>query len=359
MEALRILAMFMVIVLHYLDKGGLLTPSVEPFGAHSYMAWLVESFSIVAVNIYVLITGYFMCKSSLKISRLLQIICQVLWYSMLIPIMLVLLGNIKMSTFGTYDLLQFVFPIHMKQYWFVTSYVILMLFVPMINLAIKHMNQRQLLLVTCLFVAFETLPKSILPVKFTTDEAGNNALWIICLYLIGAYIRLYGIPFFRNFLRSMLVYVIGSLGMFSSLIVMRVLYFKADVFGNNLNLGYHYNHILCLAASVALFYAFLHISIPDGKISRGITMVSPYVFGVYLLHEHILVRYEWVKWFRVAPTKEPLMFIGELLWKCLAVLLIGLLLDFIRAEVFRLCKKILQKTRLVKGLDRLDACLKG
>ena len=38
-EALRILAMFMVLVLHYLDKGRILIPLAEPFSVNAYVAY--------------------------------------------------------------------------------------------------------------------------------------------------------------------------------------------------------------------------------------------------------------------------------------------------------------------------------
>lgn len=358
-EALRILAMFMVITLHYLDKSGLLTSAAEPFTAASYAAWLVESFAIVAVNVYVLITGYFMCESSMKISRLLQIICQVLWYTLLIPVVLVLLGVVDAGSFNLYDLLRFVFPIHMKHYWFVTAYVVLMLFVPFLNAAIKHLNQKQLAVVVILMTIYQTLPKSVLPVMFTDDDAGNGVLWLICLYLIAAYIRKYGIPFFSSLKKSLVCYVGGVLCIFASLMVMRFVYFKLDAFGESLSFGYHYNHIFCLFASVALFYTVKHWHLKDGALSRLIGRIAPYTFGVYLLHEHILVRYEWMKWLNVVPTENIVLFAGNLLWKCLLVLAAGLFLDWLRAQVFKLAGKVLGKTALSGAVNKLDQCLRG
>lgn len=359
MELLRLVAMFMVIVLHYLYKGGLRTPIMESFDLNSYIVWLIESFAIVAVNVYVLITGYFMSKSSLKLSRLLEIICQVLWYSLLIPMVLAILGVVDLSAFTTYDILQFVFPIHMKQYWFVTAYVILMLFVPLINFAIKHMSKQQLLTATCLLTAFETLPKSVVPFEFAVDEAGNNVLWLICLYLIGAYIRMYGIPFFATLKKSVISYMIGVLCIFVSLIVMRIIYFRIDAFGSRVAFAYDYNHIFCLAASVALFYTFLYIRIPEGKCSKIIITFAPYTFGVYLLHEHVLIRYEWVKWLRVTSTENVFVFVIELVYKCLLVLLLGIVLDWIRAKVFSVFVKVLQNTSISKAIQKMDVLLKG
>ena len=75
LELLRCIAMMMVIVLHFLGKGGLLAELTNPsLGATGTVAWLLESFAIVAVNVYMLISGYFLCTSSFKLSRLLQLL---------------------------------------------------------------------------------------------------------------------------------------------------------------------------------------------------------------------------------------------------------------------------------------------
>lgn len=342
-EALRIMAMFMVIVLHYLWKGGLLTAVTEPFSAISYAAWLTEAFAIVAVNVYVLITGYFMCQSSFKLSRLVEIICQVMWYALLIPLLLSLLGIADIKGFDTYDILRFVFPIHMEHYWFVTSYVVLMLLVPFLNAGIKAVDQKQLAVSTLLLTAYQTLPKSVLPVHFTNDDAGYGVLWFVCLYLIAAYIRLYGIPFFSSVKKSLLCYVIGVFCIFASLLVMREVYFKLDAFGDRLNFAYDYNHIFCLSASVSLFYACKLWNIKEGAFGRLAGKLAPYTFGVYLLHEHLLVRYEWTGWLGVVQTDRMGVFLVQLIWKCLFVLGIGILLDWVRACVFDAVRRLIWK----------------
>ena len=70
-ELLRIVAMFMIISLHYLVKGWVATPF--PFAVKenpvAVFAWLVEAFCIVAVNCYVLISGYFLVESAWKPER--------------------------------------------------------------------------------------------------------------------------------------------------------------------------------------------------------------------------------------------------------------------------------------------------
>ena len=58
-ELLRIIAMFMIITLHYLYKGGLLTEYVEIGKIDEMLYWLLECICAISVNVFVLITGYF------------------------------------------------------------------------------------------------------------------------------------------------------------------------------------------------------------------------------------------------------------------------------------------------------------
>ena len=73
LEVLRCVAMMMVVVLHYLGKGGLLPDLTAPLSVQDMAAWLLEAFCIVAVNVYMMISGYFLCESSFKLSRLLTL----------------------------------------------------------------------------------------------------------------------------------------------------------------------------------------------------------------------------------------------------------------------------------------------
>ena len=81
LEVLRCVAMMMVVVLHYLGKGGLLPDLTAPLSAQDTVAWLLEAFCIVAVNVYMMISGYFLCESSFKLSRLLTLWVQLWLYS--------------------------------------------------------------------------------------------------------------------------------------------------------------------------------------------------------------------------------------------------------------------------------------
>ena len=73
MEILRIVAMLMIITLHYLDKGGVLKEFTLKMGLNRELAWIIEALCMGSVNIYVLISGYFLSKSAFKLTRILQL----------------------------------------------------------------------------------------------------------------------------------------------------------------------------------------------------------------------------------------------------------------------------------------------
>ena len=51
LEVLRCVAMMMVVVLHYLGKGGLLPDLTAPLSAQDTVAWLLEAFCLSLIHI--------------------------------------------------------------------------------------------------------------------------------------------------------------------------------------------------------------------------------------------------------------------------------------------------------------------
>ena len=66
LEALRIAAMFMVVALHYLSGSGALPESGRGLDGIAVFAVALESLCIVAVNVYVLMSGYFLSSAAFR-----------------------------------------------------------------------------------------------------------------------------------------------------------------------------------------------------------------------------------------------------------------------------------------------------
>ena len=190
-ELLRILAMLMVVMLHYLGKGGLL-PSINlRMDMTGYAAWILETLSIVAVNVYVLISGYFLVESEFKPGKILKLILQVLFYTFLVTILAFSFGWVGKEELGFYNMTVQVFPFQLEQYWFMTAYLVLYTLSPILAMGAKVLSQKNFKIVIVVLVLFMCVEKSILPVTSAFDGRGYDALWLICLFFMLSKISLY------------------------------------------------------------------------------------------------------------------------------------------------------------------------
>lgn len=188
-ELLRVIAMLMVTTLHALGHGGVLEQ--YDFGTPGYVFfYFIETLCIVAVNVFVLITGYFMVKSEFKISRVIKLLLQVEFFSVICLIFAKFLFH---ANIGLKGIMYTFLPLTSNTYWFVSAYIILIILAPILNILIKSINKQQhAMILFALTILFSIIPTFCF---WSRDILGNgyNFVWFIVLYFTAAYIRLYGI----------------------------------------------------------------------------------------------------------------------------------------------------------------------
>ena len=148
LDLLRILSMLMIVVLHVNSHGGVLN-NVSYFNVT--IARLFESFSLPAVNIFVLISGYFLVDSRFKLSKILKLVLQVWFYSWIICVILFITG---WGSFAAKDVISIAFPISYKEYWFITAYLLMYIMSPVLNILINSLsrNQHKFLMISLLVI---------------------------------------------------------------------------------------------------------------------------------------------------------------------------------------------------------------
>lgn len=340
-ELLRIVAMLMIVSLHYLDKSDILMGFLgdQRENPVSAFGWLIEAFCNVAVNCYVLISGYFCVKSVWKPGRALALLSQVLFYSIGIPCVLFLCGSELVSGLGLYDWLDFVLPIETEHYWFATYYLFMYFFSPFLSIGIRQMEKRQLQTVMVFLLCFFSLGKTIIPANLEAVGFGYGMSWFLCLFVFGGYIRIYGISWLEKQSHAATVYFLSGLCVWLMAMLCNILRFT-PLGGETETLGYYplvlysYNHLFCLVGAVALFYVFKNMRIREGRFAGVVRKLAPYTFGVYLLHEHNLVRYEWMNWLGVEAVRESFLFVPHMIGCILLVFVIGIAVDAVRAWLF-------------------------
>lgn len=342
-ELLRSLAMLMVITMHYLDKGGILVPLTEKQSFAGVCAWLLESFCVVAVNTYVLISGYFLTESGFKLRRLIILWAQLVFYSVLVPVVLVLCGILPASELTIYHLLNYIFPIQMNHYWFGSAYIFMYIFVPVLSAGVKQLSQKQLRMIIIIAVIVFSLSKSILPFQLEMDRDGYDVVWFVCLFLIAAYIRLYGIDFIKKSSKGFLVYGLSCVGILALSMVIAFASNSLGKFEYFVESTLDYNHILCLLGSIGLFLGFLYLKLPEGKFATFACKIAPYTFGVYLLHENREIRYLWPQWLGVDRFTDGTWSVFHWLMSIIIVFAVGILVDYLRSLLFGAVEKVICK----------------
>jgi len=294
LELLRIVSMIMIITLHFLGHGGVLT-SVRIFSPVYYFAWFFEGISYVAVNCYVLISGYFLVVSGFNLKKFLVILGQVFFYSVGIYFVLVYIGQIE---FNSKALVLSFLPVLSKQYWFVTIYIGMYIMSPFINLAIRAMTSKQHLI--CIIMTtflFSIWPNIFFFSGTLSFGGGEGVVWFIVLYLVAAYLRLYYQPSYKM-KKYIYIYIIITLLLPLSRFMISMLsitslsdIFSADLFIKGSSIFYSYNSILVYPSSIALFVLFLNINIKNEYFKKVILLFSPLTFGVYLIHDNKHMRF--------------------------------------------------------------------
>lgn len=196
-ELLRILTMMGVIVLHYnnpiIGKG-----LVYSQGINYWFLSFMESLCICAVDIFILISGYFMYKSSTrKLIKPLSLIIQVMVFSVGQYLISVLLGN---SAFSGRVLFKSLVPNN----YFMILYITLYFLHPYINSLFINQTKRKkremLIVLICLFSIWPTLVdvfseiagfqwNGLSSIGLYGSQWGYSIVNFVLLYIIGAYIR--------------------------------------------------------------------------------------------------------------------------------------------------------------------------
>lgn len=343
-EILRVVAMAMIVAMHFMGKGGVLQPLTGNLTPVNGLAWWIESFCNVAANCYVLIAGYFLIDAEWKLKKLISLVVQVFFYSLLIPLVCLLLGVGDVQAWTVYEWVVAVLPLQMDHYWFATAYVLLYMLVPVLAAGVKQLSKKQLEITIGVLLLYFCVIKSISPILLSTDNYGYDYPWFICLFLIAAYSKLYGTPegglqigrykIFVTGKKSALCYVAIATFIFGFSAALSIINVKIDKFDYFMDMLYSYNHALTLIASLACFYAFKHWKPKEGKLTGFLCKIAPYTFGVYLIHENIVIRNLWPEWFGVEKVRESMWFVPHMFFVIISIFAVCMVIDRIRKIIF-------------------------
>lgn len=340
-ELLRIISMFLIIASHFSVQGEFVFDNTLSLNTY-YLQIL--TLGNIGVNIFVLITGYFLIsQKEIKISKILKLLLQLLTYSISTYIIGMLLG---IEDFNIKLLIKHIFPMTFRLWWFPSTYIVLYIISPWVNKFLHSLSKNEYTnyLLLC-FILWCLIP------TFTTQNfEGNNLIWFIFLYSLAGYFKLFYNTDNKSWKRYMIFSVTILLLTSLSVLIFDIIGLKIPFVFKHAIYFYQKQRLPMLLISVSLFLAFLNIKIKNNSF---INLVSSTTFGIYLLHESYFgKKIIWLHIFKNNSFLNSKILIPYSIMAILLVFTFGFLVELFRIYVIeKNYSKIIK--RLSKHLDNL------
>ncbi len=296
-DLLKILVILMVISLHFLSHQNYLH-SYDFGSAMYFLAWIIYSFCICSVDVFVIITGFFLStnvySSEKHLNRLIKILLCTQIISVIVGIFCVVIFNEKVSTT---DMIRTVFPTFTNTNWFITSYFLLILISPFLNKLMCVLGQKTLRnFLILLFFGLCFFPTVSFQYRIVTKTVPGVAILFALLYMIGGYIRKYNI----NVKRALLIFVSLCFLIFLSKVFLDILILNFPFISNKLGVElvskysdkfFEYSSFLVVLAALALFLCFKNLTLNfNFKINKYISELAACSLTVYIFHDQQILR---------------------------------------------------------------------
>lgn len=287
-ELYRIIVMLLIVMHHYVVNSGLLDEMFKtPLAPESVFLYLFGMWGKAGINCFVLITGYFMCKSSISLYKFVKLLLQIELYNILFYCIFLYTGYMTLS-FS--NIIQVINPIPSVNTGFISCFLLFYLFIPFLNILLKNLSKSQHLLLVILCLGIYTILGTIPWI----DVTFNYITWFCVLYVVASYIRLYGIwrsedkMFWGGASLVLIIISVLSVLMMLSWGISSgvrldwslVMFFVSDS-----------NKLLAFLVSISTFMFIKNIHIRQ---SKWINTIASCTFGVLLIHANSDAMRQWL-----------------------------------------------------------------
>lgn len=335
LELLRIIMMLIIIAHHYIVNSdiGLAISTPPKTYALNYAFSLCFGFGgKMAINVFILISGYFMCQQQFKWKKLINLICLMVFYKY------VIYGIFLITGYETFSLAAFAktvlfIPLRFGQS-FAPSFLGLYVLCPFLNLFLQHADkktmQRLLIILLVLFTGFSS---------FLLNTSFEYLGWYVTVYLIGSYLRLYPIAALEKKKTCLWLFLLNLALCWCSVLIVSFAEVKMQRTLPHFWFVADSNKILAITTAISMFCLFKTLNLGSNKI---INTISASTFGIFLIHTSSATMRNWL-WNDIMQAgkayAEPLF----PLYACGAVVTVYLAcfcIDYARRNVLLLCKQI-------------------
>lgn len=268
-ELLRILCMFGVLIVHA-NFGALDIPTkpelIDKTGV-CVSRILIESFSIVAVNTFVLLSGWFGIR--FKGVALAKLIFQCLFFTCIIySLYLFYGGTVTIEGLKSCVMLT-------KNVWFVKCYIGLFLLSPVLNSFVEHTDRKIFKYVIICFFVYQSMYGWLFEAQDWIQH-GYSGWSFIGLYLLARYVKVYR-PKLSCLKKEYDIMIYVTLSVLTALCMLLFVYIDKYTY---FILFMHYTSPLIIIAALYLLLFFSKVNLT----SSCINWIASSCFAVYIQH---------------------------------------------------------------------------
>jgi len=352
-ELMRIISMFLIIIYHIIVHGKVIENCNNE--GLKIIFEIVLFMTLVHVNSFVLVTGYYQIDSSFKQKKIWALLNASWFYRLIIMGILLCIDIISIDKL---TIIREGFPININEYWFLKNYIILYCISPFINKALINFDKKTFKsLLIVLFIILSIIPAITGGLFF--DNNGLTLYQFIYMYMIGAYLKKY--PLNKSYLfkrASNNKYKIYMISIFLICVFLNYTLYKysdsllnvntiTEDIGRNIHrTGLLYSNPYVIIQSVA-FFLYIGAHTINSSIINKLASLS---FGIYLIHDNNFMRDLLYKWLKIDNGNiYSYKFFVYVLTVSIIIFIVCAIIEFLRQLLFKfiynlkLSKKIREK----------------
>lgn len=266
-ELLRIIAMIMITFSNIASYGDYATALMaSDLWFNKVLHSLISVGGYVGVNLYVLISAYFLCKTEkFNFKKLMRIVTITTVYTLGFYIVFSIINS---SNFTWQNSFNALLPIIYQTYWFVTVYFVMLLVSPLLNIIIRNINSKQHLIICVVMLTMYVVINAFTGHSFDMSRVD----WFITLYFCGAYIRMYSDKIKTGYAWLIVFIVLDFLMMVIDA------YYQVG--------GLEINSIFIVLTSLLIFILFTKFTFT----SKTINFIAKHTFSMYLFQDYFMFR---------------------------------------------------------------------
>jgi hypothetical protein len=228
----------------------------------------------MTVNCFIFVSGYYGIR--LKIKTVVTLFVQAFMYSILLNIFYdYFFASVNLDTF-----VSSLFPVFKSHWWFITTYIVLYMLSPFLNMAKQQLSKFQFLYVLGILTIVNSFVGLISSAPNLGINNGYSVMSFVTVYFYGHAFKKY-FKFNKGKSIFIITYVLSCSIIF--LLFIAGLKYLGPKYAYK---AFAYNNPLVLISAISFFFIFKESKIKSNMVLK----FSPVVLGVYLIHDHKRVR---------------------------------------------------------------------